>query len=197
MNKILKTSLISLSLLSTSFIASAESGYMGFGVGIATNDACDQQGVNTTCEDSKAVGRVIGGYQFNSNFAIEGAYASIGEVDIKALSGPARVKMDGSALSLSLVGIAPLSDEWSLYGKAGIGRWNIDATVTDTSGVSASGDDDGTDPLYGLGLMWKIQKGYSLRLEFERQTLGLKDSSNGLLDDVDADTISLTYTFSF
>lgn len=193
MNKLISTAVLSFALASPAY----SGGYMGFGLGVATNDACDQQMVNTTCEDSKAVGRVIGGYQFNDNFAIEGAYASIGEAEMRDLNSPAAVKLDGSAFSLSLVGIAPLSEEWALYGKAGVGRWDIEATATDTSGATVSGDDDGTDPVYGVGLMWEIQKGYNLRLEFERQTVGLKDASDGLLDDVDADTISLTYSFNF
>lgn len=193
MKKLLLLTALSLPLLS----ANAEEGYMGFGLGIATNDACDQQISNTECEDSKVAGRVIGGYQFNENFAIEGAYASIGEAEIRDLNSPASVKFDGSALSLSLLGIAPLSDSWSLYGKAGIGRWDIEATATDSSGASVSGDDDGTDPVFGAGLMWTIKKGYHLRFEFERQTVGLEDASDGLLEDIDADTISLTYTFSF
>lgn len=193
MKKILFTTI----LATLSLGAYAENGYMGFGLGIATNDACDQQPVNTECEDTKAVGRIIGGYQFNDNFAIEGAYASLGEAEIRALSGPGKIEIDGSAFSLSLVGIAPISDSWSLYGKAGIGRWTVDASVVDASGNSFSGDDDGTDPLFGVGLMWTIERGYNLRFEFERQTVGLKDASDGFFDDVDVDTISLTYAFNF
>lgn len=193
MKKLLLITTLSFSALS----ANAENGYMGFGLGIATNDACDNQPANTECEDSKVAGRVIGGYQFNENFAIEGAYASLGEAEIRDLNSPAKVSFDGSAISLSLLAIAPISENWSLYGKAGVGRWDIEASATDGSGFSASGDDDGTDPLFGAGLMWTIEKGYNLRLEFERQSVGLEDASDGFLEDVDVDTISLTYSFSF
>lgn len=193
----MKKTLLITTLTFSIFSASADNGYMGFGLGYAYNDACDSQPSNTECEDSKAVGRVLGGYKFNENFAIEGTYASLGEAEIRALNSPAKASFDGTVISFSLLGIAPLSDTWSLYGKAGIGRWDVEASVTDGSGFSASGDDDGTDPLFGAGFMWEFEKGYSLRFEFERQTVGLSDSSDGILEDIDVDTISLTYSFSF
>lgn len=193
----MKKTLLITTLTFSIFSANADNGYMGFGLGYAYNDACDNQPSNTECEDSKAVGRILGGYKFNENFAIEGAYGSLGEAEIRDLSSPAKASFDGAVISLSLLGIAPLSDTWSLYGKAGIGRWDVEASVTDGSGFSASGDDDGTDPLFGAGFMWEFEKGYSLRFEFERQTVGLSDSSDGILEDIDVDTVSLTYSFSF
>lgn len=193
----MKKTILTAIILAASSASYADNGYMGFGIGQASNDACSDQPANSSCTDSKTVGRVIGGYQFNSNFAIEGAYASLGEAELKDLNSSAKVEIDGSAFSLSLIGIAPLSDNWALYGKAGMGRWNVDLSVNDGAGTSVSGDDSGTDPVFGAGLMWTIDKGSNLRFEFERQTVGLEDASDGFFEDVDVDTVSLNYSFSF
>lgn len=198
MYKKMATTMAAIALTTLSATSSAQDGmgYFGFGVGQAKNDACDAQPSGTSCTDSKTVGRIVGGYEFNENFAIEGAYTSLGEGELIAETGPGRAKIDGSAFSISAVGSIPLSDSWALFGKAGMSRWDAEASVTDGFGDTYSADDDGNDPVYGLGIKW-VEGQYSLRLEYERYELGLADSTDGFFDDQDVDIISLTYVIGF
>lgn len=184
------------STLSLASYAQDGMGYFGFGVGQATNDACDEQPTGTSCSDSKTVGRLVGGYEFNENIAIEGAYTSLGEAEVVALSGPGRAKIDGSAFSLAIVGNIQMSNNWGLYGKFGMSRWDAEASLTDGFGDSYAADDDGTDPVYGLGVKWVDGK-YSIRFEYERYELGLADSIDGFFNDQDVDIVSLTYVIGF
>lgn len=198
MNKKMATILaaIAFTTLPASALAKDGMGYFGFGVGQAKNDGCDAQPSGTSCEDSKTVGRIVGGYEFNENFAIEGAYTSLGEAELIALSGPGRAKLDGSAFSISAIGSIPLSNTWALYGKAGYSRWDVEASVTDNFGDVYTADDDGNDPVFGLGVKW-VDGNYSLRFEFERYDVGLSDSTDGFFDDQDVDIVSLTYVIGF
>lgn len=198
MNKKMVTTLAAIALTTLSATSSAQDGmgYFGFGVGQAKNDACDAQPSGTSCEDSKTVGRIVGGYEFNENFAIEGAYTSLGEAELIALSGPGRAKIDGSAFSITAIGSIPLSNTWALYGKAGMSRWDVEASVTDSFGDVYTADDDGNDPVFGLGVKW-VDGNYSLRFEFERYDVGLADSTDGFFDDQDVDIVSLTYVIGF
>ena len=198
MNKILKTSLISLSILSLPSISMAEGGYLGLGVGQASNDACDLvAGADTfSCEDSKTVFKVLGGYSFNENFAIEGGFNSLGEAHAEDSASPTRLKLEGDAIHLGIVGTAPLSENFALFGKVGAARWNADASATDSTGATGKAEDDGFDAMYSAGIKW-IHKDYSLRLEYERYEVSFDDFEAVLGDNADADIISLTYTFSF
>lgn len=178
--------------------AYAEGGYLGLGVGQAKNDACDlvsgAEGVS--CEDSKTVMKVIGGYNFNENFAIEGGFNSLGEAHAEDSASPAGAKLEGDALHLGIVGTVPLSDSFALFGKVGAARWSADASVTDTTGTAVTSEDDGFDAMYSAGIKW-FDKDYSLRLEYERYEVSFDDFEAVLGDNADADIISLTYTFSF
>lgn len=198
MYKKMATTLAAIALTTLSATSSAQDGmgYFGFGVGQAKNDGCEGQPSGSTCSDTKTVGRIVGGYEFNENFAIEGAYTSLGAAEAAALSGPERAKLEGSAFSLAVMGSVPLNDAWALFGKFGMSRWDVEASLTNGFGDTYSADDDGNDPVYGVGIKW-IEGNYSLRLEYERYEVGLADSTDGLLDDQDVDIVSLTYVIGF
>lgn len=188
--------LISISLLSLPVLSHAGGGYLGLGVGQAKNDACDLVSGGASCEDSKTIMKIIGGYSFNENFAIEGGFNSLGEAHAKDSASPASAKLEGDAFHVGIVGTAPLSNNFALFGKVGAARWNADASLTDSTGATAKSEDDGFDAMYSAGIKW-FDRHYSLRLEYERYEVSFDDFEAVLGDNADADIISLTYTFSF
>ena len=91
------------------------------------------------------------GYRLNRNFALEGAYTDLGKFHFSsAAAGDGDVKP--KAVSLSAVGILPLQQNFSLYGKAGIAH-----TETKSGGAfDASDSKDGL--LAGAGVMYDFNR---------------------------------------
>ncbi|MFQ5756980.1 MAG: porin family protein [Acidiferrobacterales bacterium] len=109
-------------------------GYAGIGIG---NADLDRGGF-----DDDTGFKIFGGYQFNKNFAVEGAYIDLG--DFK--SPTQLISVDGFQAAAS--GIIPLAKQFRVFGKAGLFR------------------NGGTDLTYGLGFEWERKIG--VRAEWER-----------------------------
>ena len=123
--------------------------------------------------------KLYGGYQFNRYVGVEAMYTDLASFDREArLSGavglfsPAELveETEVTGFGLSLLVKYPLSDSFSVFAKAGAFRWETDTSgdlniQTDTvcavficAPVARRGeyrlDESGTDPAYGLGLMF-------------------------------------------
>jgi len=124
--------------------------------------------------------KLYGGYQFNRNFALEGGYADFGNFDARReVTAPVLDSMSSniraSGLYLGAVGIVPLPNRFSLFGKLGT------AYSTSTMSISTSG---AMLPLatptdlspkrfewnskYGLGASYEMSNKLGLRFEYER-----------------------------
>ena len=146
--------------------------YAGAGVG--------QSMVDEWFADDEDVGfQVYGGYQFNPYFGLELGYTDFGEVDVTG--GPG--ELDADTFSLVAVGNLPFTERFSGYAKAGFHRWDAEA---DIPGIGRA-DDDGTDPIYGLGLQYRFTDTVALRGEYSRFEM----------DDVDVDLAQLQVKFNF
>ena len=83
--------------------------------------------------------------------------------------------VEADAWTISALGILPLGDSFSLFGRVGVNIWSADYSDTSTIvGISGSesDDDDGTDWVYGVGAAWNFTNNLSLRGEWERYDLG-------------------------
>lgn len=164
-------------------VAAAESGlFVGGSIGSTTiDDAFD--GVDLDA-DATAY-RIVGGYQFSDLFGIELGYQDFGDIDETIVAGPvasqASISADGWTLggTLSL----PVSDTFSLIGRAGVFFWDADVSV-DGFSIDVPGDEN---PYYGAGGRVEISKNLSL----------LGDWSRFELDDVDTDVISIGFQYRF
>ena len=126
--------------------------------------------------------KAFGGYQFHTNFAVEANYTVFGDTEDTIIGIDTEVEFD--SFGISLVGIAPISDRFDLFGKLGFAYW--DARVK-ASGLG-SDDEDGTDLAYGLGARFNFNETVSARVEYE----GID------VDDLDtADFISMGVEFNF
>ena len=99
-----------------------------------------------------------------------------------------RTKAQG--VNLSLIGRAPLSEQFDVFGKVGTtyGR-------TRTNGFQgfdvATGKDDGFGLSYGLGVRWNFTPQWSAVLEWERHRFHFADGRN----DVDLTSVGVQYRF--
>jgi OmpA-OmpF porin, OOP family len=136
-------------------------------------------GVSTTKDDNDTAWKLLLGYNFDQNWALEGFYTDMGSPKMKyasaALNGEATVKNDSWGLALK--GTIPVHAQWDIYGRLGwtYNRSDMNASFdralpffggTDTrSGWSA--DESRSDVLLGAGVEWKPQKNWGIRLEYE------------------------------
>lgn len=104
--------------------------------------------------------KVFGGQQFHANLAWEAQFVNYGERRDRRVGDP----FEQSAWSAggSLLGLVPLTPEFSVFGKLGLHYVKVRAKA---AGVSRSDSD--IDIGLGLGGRFRINNQFSVRLEFE------------------------------
>jgi len=149
-------------------------GFYG-GLGIGRSDSNLGGAIDSTDTAWKA----FGGYQINRYIAVEGGYIDLGRASTAGAS------FDSKAWQASAVGSLPITQQFALTGKLGIAQ-----TETDVSG---SGTDHNTDPTYGLGLRYDINRQVGIRGEWER----FRVSGNPLAGKSDTDVFSVNAVYRF
>ena len=173
--KLLSTLLLSVTLGAAAFGAQAQDPgfYAGAGVGQSFVD-------EGAYDDEDTAFSVFGGYQFNRYFGVETGYADFGKIEPE-VAGPA---LEGDSAYLTAVGTLPVSENFALYAKAGVHRWNVDTSLP---GLTGNDDDSGTDPTYGVGAQYRFTDRVALRGEYSRFEV----------EDADADLAQLQVRFDF
>lgn len=176
----------------------AEGPYLGAGIGQAkvdndTLDSLEQAGANT--DDSDTATKLFAGYRFNPNFAVEASYLDFGDSTASASSGSdsANLKLGIDGFGAALVGRLPIQGGLSIHGKLGMIAWDADlsGSVFDNGqSYQASSSEDGTDPFYGVGAEYVIDR-VMIRGEYERYDL----SDSGEDFTIDLASVSLGYLF--
>ena len=165
------------------------------------NNALMNQGfrINSTSTDNKSTGyKLFGGYQFTPNFAVEGGYFDLGRFSYGSTTTPAggfsgetRVK----GLNLDLVGTAPLSDRFSVFGRVGAAyaqsRANFNSTGLVPFNTSSNRRND-TNLKIGLGLQYAITEALAVRAELERYRINDPIRNRGYIDMA---SVGLVYRF--
>jgi OOP family OmpA-OmpF porin len=132
--------------------------YAGFSLGQATaDDACTGvSGPGVSCDDKDSAWKILGGYQFNRHFAVELGYTDLGEV---SASGPGfSASIESSAFEVVAVGMMPIADKFSIYGKLGMYRGESDA-----SGPGGSISESTTDLTFGIGARYDFTRNLGVR----------------------------------
>jgi OOP family OmpA-OmpF porin len=121
-------------------------------------------------------GKVFGGYQFTPNFALETGFAYLGHID------NATGKVNGRSEYLDAVGIAPLSDKWSLLGRIGVAHVDLNTSVADGGGNGLK---------LGAGAQYALTSNVALRGEWERY----RPSIFGEKSNIDQYTVGVRIAF--
>ena len=137
-------------------------------------------------EDDTSFGLYLG-WRFNEWFAIEGDYTSFGDIE-GSLTPPelGRGSVEPESLGVAAVGYIPFSEQFSAFGKAGFHSWDLNPEFGEDV-EDVIGEDDSTDPYYGLGVQFDFQNNLALRAQYTRFEFGDGDS-----DEV---SVGLQYTF--
>ncbi|EAV46766.1 OmpA/MotB [Methylophilales bacterium HTCC2181] len=149
-------------------------------------------------EDEDDTGyKLFAGYRASNNFGVELHYADLGEASLSGNIGDTFIsngvtygftangvkivqetKSYGAAATYAL----PLNDSFSLLGKIGFHRWDIE----DSQGF----DEDGTEPFYGIGASYQVNENVAIQAEFERFQIDSID-----VDDIDLLSVGLAFHF--
>ena len=148
-------------IASASFAQTAPSTYIGGQVNSTKID--DISGRNTGAG-------VFAGYQINENFAVEAGYARLANAD-DVING---IKVNGKfdQVSISGLGIMPLSNGFNVYGRLGYNRVTIKASAP---GFSSTGHTNGA--LYGVGVGYNFSPTIAGRVEYQKAS---SDSSSAV-----------------
>jgi opacity protein-like surface antigen len=145
------------------------------------------------------------GYRLFANLAIEGGYSDLGKIAYRNSSFGTHVdhqepwfqklSFSTSGITLSALGILPVSYSWEVYARAGVmfATNEIDLYISDSvSALSAQASDSSTEWLAGVGASYSFAEVYGLRFEFQR----ILDAGEGLVEgDTDVLSIGVTVTF--
>ena len=115
--------------------------------------------VQTDVDDGALGWSVYGGFAVSDGVALEAGYLGSTDldVDLRWQGGTARANWSTSAFYAAVVAHIPMRHGAAAHPflKAGIARWDADVRVSldiDGDPETISADDDGTDPLLGVGV---------------------------------------------
>jgi OmpA-OmpF porin, OOP family len=130
-------------------------------------------------DDSESAWRLLGGYRAHRNLALELGYADLGDMTIGGNT------VNSEAWEVSGLGILPLSEAFSAYGRLGFYRGEARG-----GGIT----ENNTDLTFGVGAQYDVNRNIGVRLEWQRYT----DFGGGALGRVsDQDVVWLNAVYRF
>ena len=165
-------------------------------------DDLEQAGFTTTRfrQDETDFGfKLLGGYQFNEYFSVEGGYFDLGEFSFEATTVPAGSKageLGFAGWNLDVVGMFPVLERLDVFARFGAHRGKATVVYTDGGAVTSSErrvSKTDVDYKYGVGLQYGLTDAWALRLEAERYRM---DDAVGNKGDLDLVSAGIIYKFS-
>lgn len=159
--------------------------YVGGAFGqVDFQDFCEGiSGPGVSCDEKDTAWKILGGYQFNRNLAVELGYANLGEVSASGPGGSATVET--TAWDVAAVGSFPVIDKLSVYGKLGLFRADFEGR----SSVGATLDESESGFTFGIGLRYDVTRNLGVRAEWQRY--------NEVDGELDADVLSIGAVWRF
>ena len=150
-------------------------------------------------DDDRDTGfKLFGGYQFNKYFALEAGYFDLGKFEFSANTVPAgtlrgNIKVKG--LNFDAVGILPITEKFSAFGRVGLNYAEVKDSFTGTGLVAVSNRNPSKKDINyknGLGLQYHFTESLGIRAEAERYRI---DDAVGNSGDIDLVSVGLVYRF--
>ena len=169
------------------------------------NDFLRAQGFgspSTSADDKDAAYKFLLGYRFSPMVSVEGFYADLGKYNTRstvATPFPGTVSADykSKGYGVDLVLSAPMTPEFSVYGRLGIMQAKTEASFGSVGSViltQNAGSKNKTGQHFGLGLQYELNPALALRGEVETYRK-LGDASTG--GELKVDVVSLGAIFRF
>lgn len=204
------SSLLSLVVICSPFTVAADSGWhAGLNAGRSRakiDDAGIASGllagnftaISISDDDRDAAYRIFLGYRFKRYFAVEGGYFDLGTFGFTAITVPAgalrgNIKLEG--LDLGLIGIAPCTEKFSVFGRIGANRVAAKAIFAGSGFVNVldpSRSTRATNYEFGVGLEYDFTETFGMRAEAQRYRV---DDAGDHKGDIDLYSLGLLYRF--
>jgi len=203
--------LLALTVIMSSHVAIAQDTgwYGGFNIGqsranidddLINSNLLDQGFTSATIvDDDRNRGfKIFGGYQLHRNFAVEGGYFDLGKFSYAATTVPpgtldGQIKVKG--INLDLVGILPITEQFSAFARAGVNHAKANVTYVTTGLVTVldlTPSERDTSYKFGFGLQYDFTDAFGVRAEAERYRINDAVGNNG---DIDLFSLGLVYRF--
>ena len=180
----MRKKLVTLALLAmpiTSFGAD-NNWYVGAMLGQSDADMDVTATTNSTVDETDTgIGWVLG-YSVTNNVSLEGHYFDGGEVTLNWRNGGTitsegttltnntgvdiNATIETSTMGLGIIAHGDKSNVVVPFVKAGWHSWDSESRVSVAGTDFATEKEDGTDPFYGIGIMWRLNDEISLRGEY-------------------------------
>ena len=155
---------------------------------------------STSADDKDQTYKFLVGYRFSPVISVEGFYADLGKYNSRSTVTtpfPGTVSADYKAkgYGIDLLLSAPLSQEFSVYGRLGVMQAKTEASFSSTGSVllaKSQGSKNKTGQHFGVGLQYDITPTVGLRGEVETYRKLGDDSTGGELK---VDVVSLGAIF--
>ena len=151
-----------------------------------------------TDDDRDSGYKIFGGYQMNRYLALEAGYFDLGRFSFNATTQPlgtltGEIKLRGA--NLDLLGIIPLTEKFSAFGRIGVARAEARDTFTGSGLVRVLNPNPSktdTNGKFGLGLQYAFTESFGMRAEVERYRI---NDAVGTKGDIDLASLGLVYRF--
>lgn len=174
--------------------------FVGVGVGQSTiKDNYSYTNINVNRDTHDTGHKLFAGYRFNNHFAIESSYVNLGKEKSTwryAANEYGSDSLAADAFTVAASGRLPLNNAFSLIGKAGVAAMQLkyrETWVQDNIETNVSENKRSTVPLLGLGAEYLLQRGLTLRAEYEH--FGKAKLDDDIKVDSNLLSISLGYQF--
>jgi len=164
--------------------------YVSLAVGGSDADM-DCTGADTCNKDALAV-KVIGGYDFGNQFAVEGMYVSLGEPD-GSVDG-IKVGIQSSYWGLGGAFRPAFNQEWSGVFRLGV-AFTTSKVNASFNGASGSQSFDSTNAYVGAGVAYALTKDIKVEADLDTTRVSVGDGADKSDARVIDYTIGLTYSF--
>jgi OOP family OmpA-OmpF porin len=212
MKKLIKTAgalgLVGCVVMSSAFAADDTFWYVGGNIGQSRAKIDDARitpllpGATISDDNKGNAFKLFGGYQFNRNFAVEGGYFNLGEFGYTATTAaPAlaatlngKIKLQG--LNLDAVGMLPLGDKFSVFGRVGMQYAQAKDTFTSSGAAPTPANPNPSKNALnykvGVGAQYDFNQSLGMRIEAERFRINDAVGNNG---DINMYSLGLVYRF--
>lgn len=157
---------------------------------------------STSADDKDTAYRFLLGYRFSPAVAIEGFYADLGKYNTRSnvtnpFVGTVNADYKAKGYGIDLVLSAPITPEFSVFGRVGVIQAKTEATFNSSGSVGLlfnRGSKNKTGQHFGVGLQYDINPSLALRGEVETYRKLGDDTTGGELK---ANTLSIGAIFRF
>lgn len=182
MKKTLAAVLVSIAVASPAF---ADSGfYIG---GTLGNARVGNFGNAVLTKSSDTVYGGLVGYQFTQNFGVEAQFTGVGKFTTANMSGK------GDAFGIAAIGMLPMTDSFSVYGKLGLA--SSKTKVSDPTGTYQGVNRAAAT--YGLGVQYNATPQLGIRLGWDRYGSAIQTTATGQKNNFNSNvwTAGVVYAF--